>query len=90
MRSSNSLIVGPKWDDLEADVREAWLLAARFAPETVGTELSEACGLDEDALEKLADSHLIAGDRNRWRMHRLVRAFGRSGDRPWNRRTYSH
>ena len=65
------------WTKLEAAAREALLVAACFAPEDASIALLEACGVDDGALQPLRRFHLIAGDGERWRMHRLVREWAR-------------
>ncbi len=63
---------------LEKEVRQAWRLGACFEPEWVSLALSEAVGLDEDALRGLRRWHLVESDsEGRWRMHRLTREYGR-------------
>ncbi|MEM7249584.1 MAG: tetratricopeptide repeat protein, partial [Acidobacteriota bacterium] len=68
---------GALWENLDEPTRRAWQLAACFAPESVGSELSDAAGLDADARRVLRRFHLIDQQADaRWRMHRLTRAFG--------------
>ena len=63
---------------LDEAAREALLVAACFAPEEASVALLAACGAGEDALQPLRRFHLISGDGERWRMHRLVREWARS------------
>lgn len=65
------------WAKLDEAAREALLVAACFAPEEASITLLEACGVSDDALQPLRRFHLIAGDGERWRMHRLVREWAR-------------
>jgi tetratricopeptide (TPR) repeat protein len=65
------------WAKLDDAAREALLVAACFAPEEASIALLEACGADDDAQQPLRRFHLIAGDGERWRMHRLVREWVR-------------
>ena len=66
------------WERLEEEARGAWRLAARFEPELVRLELSEAVGLSAQNRRLLRRLHLIETDPvGRWRMHRLTREFGR-------------
>jgi tetratricopeptide (TPR) repeat protein len=67
------------WEHLEDTAREALLVAACFAPEDATIALLEACGAeaDADAQQPLRRFHLITGDGERWRMHRLVREWAR-------------
>lgn len=60
------------WAKLDEAAREALLIAACFATEEASIALLEACGVGADALQPLRRFHLIAGDGERWRMHRLV------------------
>ena len=65
------------WATLDEAAREALLVAACFAPEEASVELLEACGAGDGAQQPLRRFHLIAGDGERWRMHRLVRDWAR-------------
>ncbi|HYC90127.1 MAG TPA: tetratricopeptide repeat protein [Thermoanaerobaculia bacterium] len=65
------------WAKLDNAAREALLVAACFAPEEASIALLEACGVGDDALQPLRRFHLIVGDGERWRMHRLVREWAR-------------
>jgi tetratricopeptide (TPR) repeat protein len=65
------------WAKLDEASREALLVAACFAPEEASIALLEACGAGGDSLQPLRRFHLIAGDGERWRMHRLVRDWAR-------------
>ncbi|MGZ8730184.1 MAG: tetratricopeptide repeat protein [Thermoanaerobaculia bacterium] len=65
------------WGRLDDAAREALLVAACFAPEDASIALLEACGVEAEALQPLRRFHLIAGDGERWRMHRLVREWAR-------------
>jgi tetratricopeptide (TPR) repeat protein len=67
--------------NLEDAAREALLVAACFAAEDATIAILEACGVDVEVLQPLRRFHLITGDGERWRMHRLVRV--------WVRRTAS-
>ena len=66
------------WERLAAAAREALLVAACFAPEDASIALLDACGVDAEARQPLRRVHLIAGDGERWRMHRLVREWARA------------
>ena len=46
-----------------------------FAPEDASLALLEACGIGAEALRPVRRLHLISGDGDRWRMHRLVRTW---------------
>lgn len=63
------------WERLDAAAREALLVAACFAPEDASIALLDACGVDAEARQPLRRFHLIDGDGERWRMHRLVREW---------------
>ncbi|HEX6085808.1 MAG TPA: tetratricopeptide repeat protein [Thermoanaerobaculia bacterium] len=65
------------WAKLDDAAREALLVAACFAPEEASIALLESCGIADDALRPLRRFHLISGDGQRWRMHRLVREWTR-------------
>ncbi len=65
------------WTHLDATARQGLLVAACFAPEDASIELLEACGVDGEMLQPLRRFHLISGDSQRWRMHRLVREWAR-------------
>ena len=65
------------WAKLGQAAREALLVAACFAAEDATVSLLEACGAGDDAQQPLRRFHLIAGDSERWRMHRLVREWAR-------------
>ena len=65
------------WKQLDDRAREALLVAACFAPEDASIALLEACDVDADAQQPLRRFHLIGGDGERWRMHRLVREWAR-------------
>lgn len=70
--------LGTLWEKLDEPARHAWRVAACFAPELVSVELSDAAGVDEEARHRLRRFHLIESeDTGRWRMHRLIRGFGR-------------
>jgi len=65
------------WEHLEDTAREALVVAACFAPEDASISLLDACGVDSEAQQPLRRFHLITGDGERWRMHRLVREWVR-------------
>ena len=65
------------WAKLDERAQEALLITACFAPEEASIALLEACGVSDDALHPLRRFHLIAGDGERWRMHRLVHEWAR-------------
>lgn len=65
------------WAKLDDAAREGLLVAACFAPEEASIALLKACGVGDDAQQPLRRFHLIAGDGERWRMHRLVREWAR-------------
>jgi transcriptional regulator with XRE-family HTH domain len=68
------------WNRLDDSLREAWRLAACFAPEPASRELAAAVGLTPEAIRALEERHLVRfGGDGRWSMHRLTHAFGRSG-----------
>jgi len=61
-----------------ANVTDSWCLASLFAAERVSKELSERCGLGSAEQRTLRDHFLIEhDDEGGWRMHRLIRDFGR-------------
>lgn len=67
------------WRKLDAEAQDTWLLTARFAPEPVLPELSEAVGLGSKRLADLSRYHLLTLEPGGgWRMHRLVRDYARS------------
>jgi tetratricopeptide (TPR) repeat protein len=70
------------WERLDTAAREALLVAACFAPEDASIALLDACGVDADARQPLRRFHLIGGDGERWRMHRLVREWARRAAPP--------
>jgi tetratricopeptide (TPR) repeat protein len=65
------------WAQLDDQVRENLLVAACFGQDYASVELLEFCGVDADAQQPLRRFHLISGDGERWRMHRLVRQWAR-------------
>ena len=65
------------WAKLDEAAREALLVAACFAAEEASIALLETCGVGDDVQQPLRRFHLIAGDGERWRMHRLVREWAR-------------
>jgi tetratricopeptide (TPR) repeat protein len=65
------------WAKLDEGARTALIIAACFDQEEASIKLLEACGVDEDWHQPLRRFHLIAGDGQRWRMHRLVREWAR-------------
>src|ERR1051326_5630736 len=67
------------WERLDETARNALLVTACFAPEDASIALLEACGVDAEARQLLRRFHLIKEEGERWRMHRLVRAWARSG-----------
>jgi tetratricopeptide (TPR) repeat protein len=67
-----SIALNVHWEKLEKAARKALLVAACFAPADATIALLEACGADADAQQPLRRFHLITGDGERWRMHRLV------------------
>jgi tetratricopeptide (TPR) repeat protein len=62
---------------LDETARKALFVAACFAPEDASVALLEACGVDAEAQQPLRRFHLITGDGESWRMHRLVRDWAR-------------
>ena len=66
------------WERLDETARNALLVTACFAPEDASIALLEACGVDAEARQLLRRFHLIKEEGERWRMHRLVRAWARS------------
>jgi tetratricopeptide (TPR) repeat protein len=63
------------WASLDDAAREGLLVAACFAAEDATIALLEACGVDADAQQPLRRFHLITGNGELWRMHRLVREW---------------
>jgi tetratricopeptide (TPR) repeat protein len=67
---------------IDEAAQRALRVAACFAPEEASIALLEACGVGGEELRILRRFHLIGGDGDRWRMHRLVRHWATRGAAP--------
>jgi tetratricopeptide (TPR) repeat protein len=71
------------WSRMDDPLREAWRIAACFAPEPASRQLATAVGLTPEALRALEEFHVIrCAPDGRWSMHRLTQAFGRTAGPP--------
>jgi tetratricopeptide (TPR) repeat protein len=70
------------WTRLEAPVARALGIAACFGPEDASLALLESCGVNDSSCRGLERLHLITTTSDRWRMHRLVRAYARAAWSP--------
>jgi hypothetical protein len=66
------------WERLDEATQAAWQIAGCFESEFASAALADATTIDAEARRRLRTFHLIEVDPSgRWRMHRLVRGFGR-------------
>lgn len=73
------------WERLDANARSAWLILGEMAQADATLGILEACGVGEDERRVLRGFHLLMGDGQRWRMHRLVREYGARAGSPEER-----